>query len=157
MPRPPTSKGPAPSAKARALKLLTRREHSARELEEKLAARGVDRDEAARAVGELAQAGWQSDARYVESLVRSRVAQGYGPLRIEAELEQAGVADALARSALTAAEVDWNAQAAELRRRKFGETPPRKAADWQKQYRYLAGRGFETGQIYAALKNEAPD
>lgn len=139
----------------RALRLLARREHGAKELEYKLAQRGVDRDRAAEVVGELAQVGWQSDERYVRSLVRARIAQGFGPLRIESELEGACVADALVRGALAAAEADWKALALEVHARKFGQ-PPKNGAEWQKQYRHLAGRGFESEQIYAALKGEPP-
>jgi regulatory protein len=144
-----------PSARTRALRLLARREHGARELQYKLNQRGIDDGQAAEVVQELARAGWQSDARYVRSLVRSRIAQGFGPLRIEAELEQAGVADALVREALAAAEVDWQAQVVEVHARKFGRTPAT-AAEWQKQYRHLAGRGFDAEHIHKALRSEAP-
>ncbi|MBL6752149.1 MAG: regulatory protein RecX [Nevskia sp.] len=145
----------AEQARTRALRLLARREHSARELQHKLAVRGVEQAQAAAVVGELAQAGWQSDARYVGSLVRSRVAQGYGPLRIESELIAAGVAEPLAREALAGAGADWAQLAEDLRRRKFGALPAA-AAQWQKQYRHLAARGFEARHIYRALKSEAP-
>jgi regulatory protein len=141
--------------RTRALRLLGRREHSARELRHKLEQRGFDETQAADTVASLACAGWQSDQRYVTSLIRSRVAQGYGPLRIEAELEAAGVTAALIRQSLEEADADWNGIAAAVWSRKFGE-PPRGAAEWQKQYRYLAGRGFDAAQIRAALKGE-PD
>jgi regulatory protein len=135
------------------LRLLGRREHSARELRHKLEQRGYGTDEAASAVDALTQDGWQSDARYVELVVRSRIAQGCGPLRIEAELQEAGVADAAVREALHSTDADWNMLAAEARTRRFS-TLPKKASDWQKQYRYLAGRGFEASQIYFALKGK---
>jgi len=137
------------------LRLLARREHSARELQHKLAVRGVDQERAAEVVGELARSGWQSDTRYVQSLVRTRVAQGFGPLRIESELENAGVADSLIRESLAAVNADWKVLAVELHARKFGQVP-QTGPEWQKQYRHLAGRGFEAEQIYAALKREAP-
>lgn len=140
----------------RALRLLARREHGARELEYKLAQRGIAPEQAAEVVGELAQVGWQSDERYVRSLVRSRIAQGFGPLRITAELEGAGVADSLVRESLAAAETDWKALAIQLHARKFGHAP-KSGAEWQKQYRHLAGRGFDSEQIYAALKAGPPD
>ena len=152
--RPEDPADPA-AARVRALRLLGRREHGARELQYKLGQRGIDPDCAEQAVQELARAGWQSDARYVASLVRSRIAQGFGPLRIEAELEQAGVAAALAREALAAAATDWKARATEVHARRFGRLPG-SAAEWQKQYRHLAGRGFEPGQIHAALRGELP-
>ena len=124
-------------------------------MQHKLAVRGVDQERAAEVVGELARSGWQSDTRYVQSLVRTRVAQGFGPLRIESELEGAGVADSLIRQALTEVDADWKALAVDLHARKFGRIP-QTGPEWQKQYRHLAGRGFEAEQIYAALRREAP-
>ena len=124
-------------------------------MQHKLAQRGIDRERAAEVVGELARSGWQSDTRYVQSLVRTRVAQGFGPLRIESELEGAGVADSLIRQTLVEVDADWKALAVELHTRKFGRIP-QTGPEWQKQYRHLAGRGFEAEQIYAALKREAP-
>ena len=101
----------------------------------------------------MADAGWQSDTRYVESFIRNRISQGYGPLRIESELEVSGVARALIRDSLAAAEVDWKQLAIEVWSRKFGAAPAN-AAEWQKQFRYLAGRGFDAGHIRAALKGD---
>jgi regulatory protein len=162
--RPPTNKGPRTpadpddpaAARNRALRLLARREHTARELKHKLELRGFDEERASEAVDLLTKAGWQSDARYVESFVRNRIQQACGPLRIEAELEAAGVTRELIRETLASAEVDWKELAAAVWARKFG-TPPRGASDWQKQYRYLAGRGFDPSQIRAALKGEPPE
>jgi regulatory protein len=142
-------------ARDRALRVLGRREHSAAELQRKLEQRGVDAATAGAVVEDLQSAGWQSDARYAEMLVRSRIAQGYGPLRIEAELEQAAVPAERIAEALSAAEPDWRALVVALHRRRFGEIP-KKAADWQKQYRYLAGRGFTAEQVHAALRR-APE
>ena len=124
-------------------------------MQHKLAVRGIDQERAAEVVGELARSGWQSDTRYVQSLVRTRVAQGFGPLRIESELEGAGVADSLIRETLAAVGTDWKVLAVEVHARKVGQ-PPQTGPEWQKQFRHLAGRGFETEQIYAALKREAP-
>lgn len=139
--------------KTQALKLLARREHSARELKRKLAARGIGDDEAAAAVEHAMAENWQSDARYAGMLVRTRIAGGYGPVRIEAELEVAGVPSEQIRAALEEAAVDWGELAAEVHAKKFGRAP-RTSAERAKQYRYLQGRGFDAGQISAALKGE---
>jgi regulatory protein len=141
--------------RTQALKLLARREHSARELKRKLAARGISADDAAAAVEHAAGADWQSDARYAEMLVRTRVANGYGPVRIEAELEVAGVASEHIRAALDAAQVDWHELAAQVHAKKFGALPE-SSAERARQYRYLQGRGFDASQISAALKGD-PD
>jgi len=137
--------------KARAVKLLSRREHSARELKRKLEQRGISGEDAEAAVADLNKAGWQSDERYAEMLVRSRVNQGYGPVRIEAELTQAGVDDEKIRDALRNAGADWTALAIEAQRRHFAALP-KSSAERAKQYRYLAGRGFDSSHISSALK-----
>ena len=64
---------PEPSPTQRALGLLTRREHSRQELARKLINRGVEAQEASAAINRLAEAGWQDDARFAASLVRSGV------------------------------------------------------------------------------------
>lgn len=151
-PRARKSKEPTTAgARETALRALSRREHSAAELHYKLTHRGHAPEVAAQLVSQLTEAGWQSDARYAEMLVRNRAQQGYGPLRIEHELAAAGIADAEIQAALAAAECDWRALCVQLRARKFKATP-RAAADWQKQYRFLASHGFTAEQIRAALK-----
>lgn len=146
-PRQPTS------ARDSALRALGRREHSAAQLKQKLEGRGYDETDIEQVVEELSERGWQSDARYAEVLIRSRVSQGYGQLYIEAELEVAQVPTAEISAALEAAEVDWFQVAADLHARKFGAAPTT-LAERHKQYRYLAGRGFTSEQIRAAFKHE---
>lgn len=140
--------------KTQALKLLARREHNARELKRKLKARGISDEDADSAVAHATAEGWQSDPRYAGMLVRTRIAGGYGPVRIEAELEVAGVPAEEIRAALDGAEVDWSALAAQIHARKFG-APPRGPAERAKHYRYLQGRGFDSGQIARALKGDS--
>src|SRR3546814_2130958 len=83
-------------------------------------------------------------------LVRNRIEQGYGPLRIRGELASAGIDEPVARAALAAADCDWTARCAELRRRKF-RNQPKGAADWQKQYPSMASHGFTAAAIRAAM------
>ncbi len=138
-------------ARDAALRALARREHSAAELAFKLKRRGHDEKTAQVVVDAVGEAGWQSDARYAEMLVRNRIEQGYGPLRLRAELQAAGVADHVARAALDAAEVDWFERVRALHQRRFGG-PASHAKQWQQQYRFLAGRGFASEHIRAVLK-----
>lgn len=141
------------AARLKAMRLLGRREHSARQLSRKLKAKGVESAVADEVIGSLADSGWQSDPRYAEALIRSRIAQGHGPLRIRAELSVAGLDESLIREALDAADCDWTALAVETQARKFGSLPT-SLADQQKQYRGLAQRGFTGEQIRAALKGD---
>ncbi len=145
----------APQARDAALRLLGRREHSARELKAKLRARGLEGEEAEQIVGDLVDQGWQSDTRYAELLVRSRIGQGYGRMRIEAEMRVAGIGDNEIREAIEAAEVDWDALAHSVWSRRFDE--PRNRGERQKQYRFMAARGFTGGQIARILKGDSDD
>jgi regulatory protein len=149
----PRSSKPREPASARdaALRALGRREHSAQQLRRKLESRGYDEDTAAGTVSQLADRGWQSDSRYAEMLIRSRIVQGYGRLYIEGELRVAGVPDAEIDAAFETAECDWTQLAAEVHARKFGRGAAETLAERNKQYRYLAGRGFSGEQIRKAL------
>lgn len=141
----------------RALGLLTRREHSRKELSRKLKSRGLDAGEVDEAVDRLAEAGWQNDERFAESLVRSRAGNGYGPLHIRAELATHGLPAEAIAAALAAYEGDWLENARDLVRRRFGEAHwadprlRRKAAD------LLLRRGFDGETARNANRSRDPD
>jgi len=146
-----------PSPLQRAIGLLSRREHSQRELVRKLAARGVEPREAEAAAARLAQEGWQDDARFADSLVRSRAGSGYGPIRIRAELAIHGLDEPVVSRALSAYEGDWLENARDLVRRRVGARIDgdlqlqRKAAD------LLYRRGFDGDQVRAVVRRIEPD
>lgn len=157
-PAPRRRRRPEPTPAQRALGLLSRREHSARELERKLGARGVEPREARATVDRMREAGWQDDARFAELLVRSRASAGQGPLRIRAELATHGLDRETAAAALSGFEetvgADWVELARELVRRRFPEaltgdhTAQRKAAD------FLLRRGFSMEHMRTAMQGE---
>jgi len=148
---------PQPTATQRALGLLTRREHSRKELKRKLAARGVEPDEAAAAIGRLAEAGWQDDTRFAESLVRSRASAGYGPLHIRAELGMHGLERDAIVAAMETFEGDWTEVARDLVRRRFGEAGPVDLAQRRKAAELLMRRGFDGERIRAATRFDPDD
>ena len=131
--------------------LLARREHARGELERKLVAAGFDADVSADVLQRLADEGLQSDRRFVESFVQSRINQGKGPLRIHADLGQRGVPAALVGDVLDHIDEDWRALAREVRVKKFGRTQPADFKDKARQMRFLQYRGFEPDQIEAAV------
>ena len=146
-----------PTPTQRALGLLTRREHSRKELTRKLTVRGVTAEDAQAAVDRLAGEGWQNDSRFAESLVRGRAGSGYGPIRIRAELATHGLdRDAIA-AALDTFEGDWAELAREQVRRRYGaaladdRTLQRKAAD------FLIRRGFDGDSVRAACRSDFDD
>ena len=140
----------------RALGLLTRREHSRLELLRKLVAKGVGSDEAEAVVAKLCDAGWQSDVRFAESRVRVRVADGYGPRHIRAELAAHGLDQETIRAALEAFGGDWADIARELVRRRYGSVLGDSLGDDLKLRRkasdLLMRRGFDAGCIRAATR-----
>ncbi|MEO1246525.1 MAG: regulatory protein RecX [Pseudomonadota bacterium] len=140
------------AARKKAMDLLARREHAAGELERKLSKNGFNADTAADAIAELRREGLQSDERFVESFVQSRVNQGKGPVRIRAELGQRGIAEAITGRILDAAGVDWYALARTTRLQKFGEGVPADYKEKARQMRFLQYRGFEPDQIASAVE-----
>ncbi|MBK8958873.1 MAG: regulatory protein RecX [Proteobacteria bacterium] len=150
------SDDPRRTARDLAVSALARREHSRRELETKLAHKGIEHDDLVAVLDDLAEEGLQKDGRYADIFIRSRAARGYGPRRIEQELKQRGVAPSLVRSALESAEVDWDELACDTRRKKF-RGGPRDAQARARQTRFLEYRGFDAAQIRQALRQAATD
>lgn len=148
---------PEPTATQRALSLLTRREHSRFELTRKLTARGVEPEAAEAAVGKLRDAGWQDDARFAETLLRSRAAAGYGPVRIRAELRTHRVGHDLVAAVMDGFDGDWRENARDLVRRRFGEGVPDDPARRRKAAELLYRRGFSGDQVRAATRFDPDD
>ncbi|MEO6364894.1 MAG: regulatory protein RecX [Luteimonas sp.] len=136
----------------RALGLLSRREHSKKELARKLAMRGIEADDAQAAIEKLAGNGWQDDGRFAAGLLRARAGNGYGPIRIRAELATHGLDREAVGTTLDAFDGDWVENARDAVRRRFGEHVfsdrglQRKAAD------FLYRRGFASEHVRAATQ-----
>jgi regulatory protein len=139
-----------------AIRLLSRREYGRRELEVRLLAKGFTAGEVDELLPQLEQQGLLSDQRFVDSYVRSRGNRGYGPRRIEAELREKGINEALSGERIAAGpseeERDWVAHAAAVRCKKFGAKLPSDFVERAKQMRYLEYRGFTHDQIRAVFK-----
>ncbi|MGZ5050837.1 MAG: regulatory protein RecX [Methylobacter sp.] len=135
------------------LRLLARREHSRKELLDKLALRGFDRDEAVLVIDELAQQGWQDDARYAENYARFRIHKGYGPIRIGYELRQNGIAvfdlDAIVQQEAGG----WMALLEQVYRKKYSGGAELTRSEWAKRSRFLLHRGF-SGAMISTLFDE---
>ena len=149
MKRPPGKDDPAKpkrSAYDKALGLLARREHSRRELKTKLRQGGYEGEETSAAIDRLGEQHYQDDDRFAELLLRSRIAQGYGPMRLRMELKTHGLSDAHIRELLDAAEVDWNASAAAQLRRRYGAGTA-DPAERARRAQFLLRRGFAAATV----------
>lgn len=145
------------AATARAIALLSRREHARNELVRKLIAKGTLAEVADRVVESLASRGYQSDLRFADMLARTRIGDSCGPLRIAADLRSAGLDGAVAATATMSAleyhNVEWMDVAREALRRR-GLTPPLDLAGQRKAYALLQRRGFDGETIRAALRQQ---
>jgi regulatory protein len=133
------------SLKARAVDLLSRREHSRLELARKLARYAAEPSEVDDVLADLESQGLLSNDRFANSLVHRRAGK-LGTSRIVQELRQHGV------SAEQVAELRNNLRESEESRaravwqKRYGKAPV-DAAERAKQMRFLAARGFGTDTI----------
>ena len=139
------------AARKKAMDYLARREHSRDELVRKMKKAGFDCNVALDVIEQLQKDGLQSDRRFVESFVQSRISHGKGPRIIRADLSQRGVRDPVIHEALAEVEADWVELARETRLKKFGEALPDDFKEKARQMRFLQSRGFEPDQIQAAV------
>ena len=145
----------ASAVRSGALALLARREYASGELTAALVRKGYSLPVVKEVVATMAGEHLVDDARYAESLVRMLVGRGLGPLRIRAQLREAGIGDEQITAVLEEGP-DWFALAAEVRHRKFGAEVPKQWPVRAKQMRFLQYRGFSGDHVSHALGHNDP-
>ena len=157
-----------------ALGLLARREHSRRELSQKLSRKYGRHEEFSSSLippllDMLEQSRYQCDERFTESYVNYRTHSSKGPLRIMQELRDKGVSEVLVERFVDETDHKWLTLALSISERRFGilkssglasdedidpidqqghqETQKIRA----KQARFLQGRGFTFEHINKVL------
>ena len=141
----------ATEARKIAMKMLARREHGHQELYAKLLRKGCTDSTAAETVKKLAGERLVSDDRFMESLIQARRNRGYGPVRIQKELQEKGVMpEAIARS-LDPNGPEWFEDVRRVHRKKFGPRVPKSYSERARQARFLQYRGFTYDQIQRVL------
>jgi len=165
------------SIKARAVALLSRREHSRLELARKLAPHSENPESLERLLDDLTREGWLSDERFAQSVIHRR-SRTHGTARIVNELRQSGVPDiAISEARETLRDTEFD-RAKVVWEKKFGarldavqapddadsntEIDPitrrdRARAAYAKQARFLAGRGFSHDVIARVLGADVTD
>ncbi len=140
------------SAKSVAVRLLSRREHSAFEIRDKLAKREFDSSEIEQAIVELIQGDWLSDERFTEAYIRMRQLKGFGPIRISIELNDRGVKESIVETYLHAGETSWSQALVEQYKKKYKNKAIEDYSDKAKRIRFLQYRGFSLDSIYRLVK-----
>ncbi|GAB4507913.1 MAG: hypothetical protein Tsb0026_05180 [Sulfuricaulis sp.] len=98
-----------------------------------------------------------SDDRFMESLIQVRRNRGYGPLRIQKELQEKGVeAEAIERW-LDVTGREWFEDIRRVQRKKFGGKIPKSYTERARQARFLQYRGFTYDQIQQLLNPRGQD
>jgi regulatory protein len=135
--------------KARALRLLARREHTRAELARKLAPRAESAEALDRLIEELIARKQLSDERYAEERVRV-LSRKFGAARIEADLRAKRVSEETIERALVEAYGTEIVRARAAWRRRFGQVPANRE-EFGKQARFLQSRGFSPSTIRRVL------
>lgn len=135
-----------------AIRLLSRREHSAMELYEKLKQKGFDQSDVQEAINRCQQLDLQKDDRFAEVYCRTRIRQGYGPLKISQELTGRGIDKHLTQQVLRQEEPNWVAYALDVWQKKRKGLSELSFSEVQKQQRFLLYRGFSMDIIARVTK-----
>jgi len=134
-----------PSLKARALRYLSARDYSRKELACKLLRFVGEGDDLDALLDWLEEQDFLSDSRFAESLVRRRMGR-YGNNRIRQELRDHQVTEALPDSAMQMLMDNEVVRAYEVWERKFGVMPT-DIRERARQMRFLQQRGFSSDAI----------
>ena len=144
-----------PSLKGRALRHLATREHSRRELEQKLKAHEETPGELARVLDELQAKDFINEQRVLDSVVHRRAGK-LGAMRIRQELQGKGLPPDAVQAAVAGLQATELARAREVWQKKFGvvaQTPAERA----RQLRFLATRGFGADVLRRVVAGDGDD
>ncbi len=144
-----------PTLKGRALRLLSQREHSRRELERKLQPYEEEPGTLAQALDELQARGFISEERVAESVLNRRASR-LGSTRIRQELQDKGLDGELIAQTLSGLKDSELARAREVWQRKF-DALPGTPQERVRQTRFLLARGFAGEVVRRVLGGDPPD
>lgn len=135
------------------LNLLAKRDHSQQEIIQKLTAKGYPLEELQEIITDLIKTNLINDHRLTENYIQSRRNKGYGPKRIDLELQQRGIANEVIAAYLQINDNAWLVEAYKVWQKHFKN----KAQDYKnkaKQMRFLMYRGFTTAHIARILEDD---
>ena len=144
------------SAYIAALKMLSGRELSERQVRQRLVRRGYDEDSIDAAIARLIRDRSLDDARAAKAIAHAETSfKKRGKLRVKQRLAAAGIAPAVAQRAIqdTFEAIDADALlASALHKRLRGRDRIADDREFQRLYRYLIGQGFEPDRVLALLR-----
>jgi regulatory protein len=132
------------SLRLSAMNMLAMREHSRFELEQKLGKKSEYNVLIDRVLNKLESDNLLDDQRFAQMFVRSKASNGYGPYKIEQELQAKGVIKSLITNTLTELDINWFENATELYLKRVARCVEIDIKEKYKQSRYLQARGFSS-------------
>jgi len=142
-----------------ALRLLSRRELSEKQVRQRLARDGHDTASIEVAVSRLKANRSIDDLRVATLIARRETAvRRRGKLRVRQQIEAAGISPVIAAQAVDEAFADLDPDAllgAALDKRLHGRDQIADDREFQRLYRYLMGQGFEPDRILAHLRKRS--
>ena len=137
----------------KSLDLLSRREHSTKEIREKLLLRFDDCAVIDSVLTKLEKNNLISNLRFAEAYVSSRKRKGFGPKKISFELISKGVSESITNKAITE-EGGWRKAAKQVFVKKFKNGKNSDAKDILKQKTFLQNRGFGFKEIESVFGDD---
>ena len=130
----------------KALDIISRREHSQKELTGKLLNKFSEEEIVNSVINNLVEKNLLNDTRYSEAYVVSRKRKGFGPKKIMYELIARGVIENIAYNAIEN-EGGWNDAALKVFNKKFKKGKAMDFKELNKQKTFLQNRGFSFEEI----------
>ena len=137
----------------KALDILSRREHSTKELVIKLEKKFTSNTDILLTVSKLKKNNLLNDFRFTESYVAARKRKGFGPKKIEFELISKGIKDSDISYVLSE-ETGWCELAKKAFNKKFKNGPSNEINQKLKQKNFLKNRGFTFQEIESVFSDD---
>ena len=134
------------------LDLLSRREHSFKEVIDKLKNRVDSREKLFQELTKLKEENLQSDERFAESYTTSRSVKGFGPEKISFELKSKGISENLISKIVYSDEINWMEIIKKEFSKKFFVNNDFVEEDIPRAKKFLLQRGFAFDQINQLFK-----
>jgi regulatory protein len=138
-------------ARASALASLSMREHSIKELQDKLKRKAYQGESIDVVVQECISHNYLNDQRFAEIYWRCRAQKGYGPNKISMELKHRGITSAQISQASDQPELDFDELIKRIYLKKFKDSEIKNFKDKAKRQNYLYQRGFDLELIRAVI------
>ncbi|MDD3266483.1 MAG: regulatory protein RecX [Burkholderiales bacterium] len=137
------------SLKHIALDLLAIREHSSKELYNKLTKHSDDHDEIMTVLEDLQNSKFLSNERFAESFINSK-SKKYGSMKIKYMLREKAVSNDIINDIYEGSDIDEYKTAFDILCRKY-KSLPKDYNEKAKYMRFLLGRGFNSDVVSSVL------